>query len=104
MQISEQLIRAGIRRMQGYTPGEQPTDPAVIKLNTNECPYPPSPRVREALAAYAADSLRLYPDPLCKNVRCAVADLHHCAVEQVFFGNGSMTFRALRHGLCGKRR
>lgn len=89
MQTPEKLIRASVRRMQGYTPGEQPADPAVIKLNTNECPYPPSPRVLEALAAYAADSLRLYPDPLCKTVRRAVADLHHCGIGQVFFGNGS---------------
>ena len=89
MPTHEQLIRANVRRMQGYTPGEQPTDPAIIKLNTNECPYPPSPRVREALAAYATDSLRLYPDPVCKDVRRAIADLHHCDMEQVFFGNGS---------------
>ncbi len=92
---TENLFRASVRRMQGYTPGEQPTDPAVIKLNTNENPYPPSPRVREALLAAAADTWRLYPDPLCRALRRAIADLHQCAPEQVFVGNGSDEILAL---------
>ena len=48
-QLMSAYIKKTVRAMQGYTPGEQPTDPRVIKLNTNESPYPPSPAVREAL-------------------------------------------------------
>lgn len=82
------LVRKSVQAMTAYTPGEQPADPAVIKLNTNENAYPPSPRVAEALRG-AAEMLRLYPDPVCTGLRRRLADLHGCRPEQIFVGNGS---------------
>jgi histidinol-phosphate aminotransferase len=81
-------VRKNIAAMAGYTPGEQPTDPAVVKLNTNENPYPPSPRVLEAIGR-AAENLRKYPDPLGTEVRRTVARLFDVAAEMVICGNGS---------------
>ena len=72
-----------------YVPGEQPRLPNLIKLNTNENPYGPSPRVLEALRAEAGDSLRLYPDPVSERLRQAIAMRHRVAADQVFVGNGS---------------
>ena len=90
-------LRPAVERLRGYTPGEQPREPGFIKLNTNENPYPPSPRVREAAEA-ALDLLRLYPDPLCAELRQELARLHGCRVEQIFVGNGSDEVLAL----CGR--
>ena len=56
-------FRDNVERAAGYTPGFQPKAAEVVKLNTNENPYPPSPRVAEAIAATLGDRLRLYPDP-----------------------------------------
>ena len=72
-----------------YTPGEQPRGQGLIKLNTNECPYPPSPKVTEAVSRAAGDSLRLYPDPECLELRAAIAKREGLDVSQVFCGNGS---------------
>lgn len=72
-----------------YVPGEQPKDKKYIKLNTNENPYPPSPRVIEAIKAAADDSLRLYPDPTCSSLRQTIAQYFGLAGNQVFVGNGS---------------
>ncbi len=72
-----------------YTPGEQPKDRQFIKLNTNECPYPPSPKAVEAVKAAASASLRLYPDPECTQLRAAIARREGLDVRQVFCGNGS---------------
>ncbi len=72
-----------------YVPGEQPKLPDLVKLNTNENPYGPSPRVIEALRAEAADSLRLYPDPASERLREAIAAFHGVEASQVFVGNGS---------------
>jgi histidinol-phosphate aminotransferase len=75
-----------------YVPGEQPKDRKCIKLNTNENPYPPSPKVVEAILSRMGDdgeSLRLYPDPLCSDFREAVAAAYGVTKEQVFPGNGS---------------
>ncbi|MBW2736328.1 MAG: histidinol-phosphate transaminase [Deltaproteobacteria bacterium] len=73
-----------------YTPGEQPKDGAkVVKLNTNENPYPPSPRVLEAIKAAANASLRLYPHPDAGPLRAAAAQHFGVTEEQVFWGNGS---------------
>lgn len=72
-----------------YTPGEQPKDRKFIKLNTNECPYPPSPRAIQAIKEAAGDSLRLYPDPECLELRAAIAKREGLDVGQVFCGNGS---------------
>ncbi len=80
--------------LHAYTPGLQPTEPGWVKLNTNECPYPPSPRVAEAIHRETGDdgaSLRLYPNPKSTPLRAAVARLHgHCLTEEnVIIGNGS---------------
>lgn len=78
-----------IRDTVPYVPGEQPKDRKFIKLNTNENPYPPSPKVAQAIAAAANDSLRLYPDPECSALRQAVAKREGLKPEQVFCANGS---------------
>lgn len=78
-----------VQVMQGYTPGEQPTNLGVIKLNTNENPYPPSPKVAEALAAFDAESLRKYSDPLALGLREAAARCYGFeSADWVFAGNG----------------
>jgi histidinol-phosphate aminotransferase len=82
-------IRKSVDAMQPYVPGEQPTDPEVLKLNTNENPYPPSGAVRAALSDFPIDLLRKYPDPICRELREAIGKIHKCAPEQVFVGNGS---------------
>ena len=78
-----------IREMTPYIPGEQPRGRTFIKLNTNECPYPPSPRALEAVRAAAGDSLRLYPDPECLELRQTIARRYRLSENQVFMGNGS---------------
>ena len=64
---------ANVRRVVPYTPGEQPKRNDIIKLNTNECPYPPAPGVAKALLEFEADKLRLYPDPAALELREAIA-------------------------------
>jgi histidinol-phosphate aminotransferase len=78
-----------------YVPGEQPKLPGLIKLNTNENPYGPSPKVLEALKAEAADTLRLYPDPNAERLKDAVASHHGLGPGRVFVGNGSDEVLAL---------
>lgn len=78
-----------IQNITPYTPGEQPKARQFIKLNTNECPYPPSPRVIEAIREAADGRLRLYPDPECRELRSAIAKREGLKPEQVFCGNGS---------------
>ena len=74
--------------MAGYTPGEQPKPgDVVIKLNTNENPYPPSPRVFEAIRATGADALRRYPSPMADEFRRVAARVHGVSVDQVLAGN-----------------
>ncbi|WP_428623080.1 histidinol-phosphate transaminase [Sedimenticola sp.] len=72
-----------------YVPGEQPKQTDLIKLNTNENPYPPSPRALQAMVAEAADTLRLYPDPNAERLKQAIADFYRVMPAQVFVGNGS---------------
>lgn len=72
-----------------YVPGEQPRMAGLVKLNTNESPFGPSPRVLEALRAGATDDLRLYPDPQSGALRAALAAYHGVTRDQVFVGNGS---------------
>ncbi len=72
-----------------YVPGEQPKLANLVKLNTNENPYGPSPKVIEAVRAEAADTLRLYPDPNSDRLRAGIAAYHGVTPEQVFVGNGS---------------
>lgn len=78
-----------IRDLVPYTPGEQPRDRILIKLNTNENPYPPSPRALEAARNALDDRLRLYPDPECAALREAIARRYGLESAQVFVGNGS---------------
>jgi histidinol-phosphate aminotransferase len=77
------------RGLSPYMPGEQPLIPGLVKLNTNESPFGPSPKAIEAVRAASADTLRLYPDPRSTRLREALADYHKVAPEQVFVGNGS---------------
>jgi len=72
-----------------YVPGEQPKLADLVKLNTNENPYGPSPRVLDAVRAEADDTLRLYPDPNSDRLRSAIAAYHRVKADQVFVGNGS---------------
>lgn len=78
-----------VHKLTPYVPGEQPKLTNLVKLNTNENPYGPSPRVIEALKAEAADTLRLYPDPNSDALKNAIAHTYHLKPNQVFVGNGS---------------
>src|ERR1700749_2649595 len=75
--------------LQPYVPGEQPHIAELVKLNTNESPFGPSPSAMEAVRGEAADTLRLYPDPQAVALRAALAAYHLVRPEQVFVGNGS---------------
>ena len=77
------------KNIKPYIPGEQPKDRKFIKLNTNENPYPPSPKVIEAIKNAAAETLRLYPDPSCTALRETAAARYGLKPGQVFAGNGS---------------
>lgn len=72
-----------------YTPGEQPQNQQYIKLNTNENPYPPSPKAIDAMRAAANGDMRLYPDPMAKSLKQAIADFYDLDLSQVFVGNSS---------------
>lgn len=81
-----------VRELEPYTPGEQPKIQNLLKLNTNENPYPPSPKVVQAVQAvltHQADALRLYPDPDASQLKQAIATQQNVNVDQVFVGNGS---------------
>ncbi|MHB8226791.1 pyridoxal phosphate-dependent aminotransferase [Acidithiobacillus sp.] len=93
-----------IRSLEPYSPGEQSSIAQLIKLNTNENPYPPSPAVLGALQSAANADLRLYPDPDGKALKQTIAEMHGLTQTNVFLGNGSdevlaHAFRALlKHG------
>jgi histidinol-phosphate aminotransferase len=89
------LIRKSVQAMSGYVPGEQPKDEDIVKLNTNENPYLPSPDVQDILSMIDIAALARYPDPLCVELRKAIAELHSCELENVFAGNGSDEVLAL---------
>jgi histidinol-phosphate aminotransferase len=89
------LIRQSVRAMSGYVPGEQPKDADIVKLNTNENPYLPSADVQDILSMIDVAVLSRYPDPACLELRKVIAELHGCAVENVFVGNGSDEVLAL---------
>ncbi len=78
-----------VRKVVPYVAGEQPNRPRMIKLNTNECPYPPAPGVAGVIRELDADSLRLYPDPNTTGLTDALAQYYHVDPEQVFVGVGS---------------
>lgn len=81
--------KRNVRRVIPYTPGEQPSEPDMIKLNTNENPYPPSPDVFAAMRAFDADRLRLYPDPTAGVLVDALAKRYGRKSSEVFVGVGS---------------
>lgn len=80
---------ANVRKVVPYVPGEQPKEKDIIKLNTNENPYPPSKKVKEAVEATEIDRLRLYPDPTIGALVSSIADYYGLEEENVFVGVGS---------------
>ena len=88
-------IARSVRKLVAYVPGEQPRSRDVVKLNTNENPYPPSPRCAKVLAEFDLDRLRRYPDPNFMELRRAIAKLNKTVPEKVFVGNGSDEILAL---------
>ena len=84
-----------VERLHPYVPGEQPKARGLIKLNTNENPYPPSPKVLAATQAAVDDRLRLYPNPTAQGLRVRLAKLHGVKPENVIVGNGSDELLAL---------
>lgn len=84
-----------VRRVEPYVPGEQPKNKNIIKLNTNECPYPPAPGVRRAMEKMEADNFRLYPDTEATDLREALSDYYKLKKEQIFVGVGSDDVLAL---------
>ncbi len=87
--------RNNIRNIAPYVPGEQPKEKDIIKLNTNESPYPPSPGVRKAIEGFDADELRLYPDFVCSRLKGLLAKQCGAKESEVFLGNGSDEVLAL---------
>lgn len=83
------MWEANVRKVVPYIPGEQPKGERIIKLNTNECPYPPSPKVLEAVKKLEENCFRLYPDPEVKELREVLAKYYNVKPEQVFVGVGS---------------
>lgn len=93
-------FRENIEKAAGYTPGLQPDDTDVVKLNTNENPYPPSPEVLAYIAGLNSDSLRRYPPILWDEFRCAAAELHGVRPEQIICGNGADELLAILVRCC----
>ena len=89
------LIRPLVHALHAYVPGEQPKIRGLIKLNTNENPYPPSPKVLAAVKNAADARLRLYPNPTAEKLRAKLAKLHGCRPENIIIGNGSDEVLAL---------
>ncbi len=89
------LIRPLVRELLAYVPGEQPKIKGLIKLNTNENPYPPSPKVLAAVKAAVDGRLRLYPSPTAERLREKLAKLHGCHPDNIIVGNGSDELLAL---------
>jgi histidinol-phosphate aminotransferase len=89
------LVRPLVHDLHAYVPGEQPKIKGLIKLNTNENPYPPSPKVLKAVKAAVDGRLRLYPNPTAEKLRAALAKMHRCKPENIIVGNGSDELLAL---------
>ena len=89
------LIRPLVHSLHAYVPGEQPKVKGLIKLNTNENPYPPSPKVLRAIKNTVDGRLRLYPNPTAQELREKLAKLHGCKAENIIVGNGSDEILAL---------
>lgn len=82
-------IAESVKKLEAYTPGEQPKAKNVVKLNTNENPYPPSPKCAETLKSFDLDALRRYPDPVFTALRSRIAKIWKTTPARVFVGNGS---------------
>ncbi|MGA2555269.1 MAG: histidinol-phosphate transaminase [Verrucomicrobiota bacterium] len=93
--FAKSLVRPIVRRLLAYVPGEQPGIQGLVKLNTNENPYPPSPKVRRAIKSAVDARLRLYPNPTAEPLRGKLAALHHCRPANIIVGNGSDELLAL---------
>ncbi|HKW28750.1 MAG TPA: aminotransferase class I/II-fold pyridoxal phosphate-dependent enzyme [Verrucomicrobiae bacterium] len=91
----KRLIRPLVRKLHPYVYGEQPKIKGLIKLNTNENPYPPSPKVLAAVKAAVDGRLRLYPNPTAQPLRETLAKLHRCHADNIIVGNGSDELLAL---------
>jgi histidinol-phosphate aminotransferase len=109
MKKRSSLIRPLVQELHAYVPGEQPKIKGLIKLNTNENPYPPSPKVLAALKAAVDERLRLYPNPTAQPLREKLAKFHRCSPGNIIIGNGSdellaMATRALVEPHRGARR
>src|SRR5215471_8121900 len=89
MKSPNRLIRPLVRELHPYVYGEQPKIKGLIKLNTNENAYPPSPKVLAAIKAAVDGRLRLYPNPMAQPLREKLSRLHRCAPENIIVGNGS---------------
>src|SRR5881275_524523 len=88
--MAPKFVRANVRQMDGYTPGEQPgPGTRVVKLNTNENPFPPSPRVMQAVREIEAEQLRRYPSPTADAFRHAAAKALGVSPDMIIAGNGS---------------
>lgn len=98
-----QFWSALVHDLSPYVPGEQPRMAGLAKLNTNELPVGPSPRVLAVIRAEATDTLRLYPDPQSLALRTALADYHGVSADQVFVGNGSDEILAFAFAALLKR-
>ena len=103
------LVRPLVQKLHPYVPGEQPKSPGLIKLNTNENPYPPSPKVLRAVKDAVDERLRLYPNPTASLLREKLAKLHRCRPENIIVGNGSdellaMAVRAFVEPSQGRKR
>ena len=86
---TRRFVLPHVAAMEGYVPGEQPQGGSFIKLNTNENPYPPSPKAKQALVDAVDDRLRLYPDPTGRAFRETAAALHGVEPDMILAGNGS---------------
>ncbi|MCM1114784.1 MAG: histidinol-phosphate transaminase [Clostridium sp.] len=83
------LWTENLRKIEPYVPGEQSSDKNIVKLNANENPYPPSPKVQEALNSFSAGELKKYPDANASKLKNALAQYYNVKAENVFVGNGS---------------
>src|SRR4051812_40389680 len=87
---SPKFVRSNVRQMEGYTPGEQPAPgERIVKLNTNENPFPPSPKVMQAIRELEGETLRRYPNPTADLFRAAAAKLLGVTPQMILAGNGS---------------
>src|SRR5436305_1853333 len=85
----DSLLRPLVARLHPYVPGEQPRIKGLIKLNTNENPFPPSPKVLAAIKKAVNGNLRLYPNPTAQTLREKLARFHGCEPNNIIVGNGS---------------